>query len=205
MKKSSNSRKIRGQTSSAPYENTKELKPTEQACPKDLIAYVNRKSELQIDTYTMKMVYDSIVSTSAGGVIATTFGNSPTLDANWSSMAAAFDEYRTLAVVVEFRPYTYVNQTVTYAPITTVLDLDNSAALTGFTLAAQYSSVKEFGGNKPWKRTMLMSGSENSGYISTASAANNMWVKIYSSGNSASVDIGRITVTHYVQFRGKGI
>lgn len=153
----------------------------------------------------MRLGLDLTLTTDASGNIAINLGNNPASDSNWAAMAACFDEYRTLATVFEFKPYAVNGSILVFAPIVGVVDYDTAANLTGYTLASQYSSVKEVPGNKPLKIIALMSGSENSGFISTGSAVANTWIKIYSAGNTASTNIGRYMVTHYVQFRGKGI
>jgi len=118
-----------------------------------------------------------------------------------------FDEYRVLAMTVHFKPVRIAggSTAIIFAPLTTVIDMDNSALLTGYTLAGQYSSNKEFGGGASWKRTVFMSGVENAAFVSTASPASSWWFKVYSSGNSASLNLGRFNVTYYIQFRGLGI
>jgi len=164
------------------------------------------KMKTQTDCYTIKMVYDTSVITDGAGVYAVTYADDPSADSNWAAAASFFDEYRTLATVVKFSPnITSGGTLLTYAPFVVVNDYDSSAALTGYTLASQYSSVKEYKGNSGWTYKAVMSGLENGSFLSTASHAARWWVKTYSSGNTASTTIGRIQIQHYVQFRGKGI
>lgn len=164
------------------------------------------KSGLQQDCYTIRMDYDTTCTTDGGGVFAVTYADNPSGDSNWSSAAAFFDEYRVLVTQVKFSPnVTSGGSLFVYAPIITVTDYDSSSALTGYTLASQYSSVVEHGGNKPWTHTAYMSGTADGGFTSTASPAAKYWVKTYTSGNSVSSVLGRIHIVHWVQFRGKGI
>jgi len=189
------------------YIASSELRPDVLACPPSLPSSIERRMVNQQDLYTIKMVSDLTATSDGSGNLVATYGNLPSLGSNWSSAAAFFDEYRVLATTLEFRPNWFASgaTTVVLAPVTTVIDYDSSAALTGYTLAAQYSSVKEFRGMVPWKRTALMSGSADSGFISTASPGSTFWIKIWSAGNPVSTALGRYVFVMYVQFRGKGI
>jgi hypothetical protein len=161
----------------------------------------------QQDMHTLIGVYDNTFATTGAGVNADVYGSTPTVVSNWTALASVFDEYRVLALKLKFRKLDVhggATQTI-WAPISIVTDYDNSAASTGYTLNAQYSSVKEFGGNTNWEYTAYMSGVENANFISTASPAAAFWIKLYSSGNTASVTLGRVQLEYIIQFRGKGI
>jgi len=190
------------------WEGMVELSPDcAEVKPNDLARIrQNSLAWAQLDVYTVPMDYDTVVAADASGNWSYITSDNPNGDSNWSTSASFFDEYRTLATELTF----YANTTSggnlsTYAPIVSVVDMDNSASLTGYTLAAQYSSVKNHRGNQDFKVVAYMSGSENAGYLSTASPASRYWIKLYSSGNSASITLGRIHIRHWVQFRGKGI
>jgi hypothetical protein len=162
---------------------------------------------LQLDTFTVKATYDAGAITDSSGNYAMVIPNNASLVSNWASMQSVWDEYRVVAMSVHFRANRIAggSSVTTYAPIATVIDYDNSPALTGYTLAAQYSSNKEFGGGTSWKRTIFMSGAENAQFTSTGSPGATWWFKVYSAGNSASLSLGRFNVTYYIQFRGLGI
>lgn len=186
----------------------KELSPNiSEITKRDLSQIISMaKFATQRDCYTIKMVIDFVATTDGSGVWATVSGDDPSADSNWASAAAFFDEYRTLATTFHFAPnVTSGGSLLTYTPIAVVTDLDSSAALTGYTLASQYSSVREFKGNSGFTYLAMMTGLENATFLSTASHANRWYVKTYTSGNSASTVIGRVQICHYVQFRGKGI
>lgn len=175
--------------------------------PSDIKGLVKQlMASTQRDLYTTIMVVDNMLTTDGSGVIASAAGDAPSTDANWAAIASVFDEYRTLGTIVKFHPKKYVGSSIyTFAPIVTVIDLDTATNLTGYTLASQYSSCKEHEASQGWTRYMPMSGFENASFISTGSPASKCYVKWYSSGNTASTDLGRLQVYHVVQFRGKGI
>lgn len=156
---------------------------------------------------TVKATYDAGAICDSSGNYATAIGSNPNIIANWTAMSSVWDEYRVLAMTAHFKANTLVggSSMVTLTPMVSVIDFDNSAALTGYTLAGYYSSNKEFKGGSSWKRTAYMSGAENAVFTSTISPSSYWWVKAYSSGNSASLNLGRFNVTYYVQFRGLGI
>jgi len=160
---------------------------------------------LQQDTYTIFMDYDAVVTTDSSGNISPTYGNNPSSTSNWASIAATFDEYRVLAMQVSYKPFEFNGGNVVQAPVTTVFDYDTSAALTGYTLAAQYSSCKEVAGRAGFSRTIYMSGVENGAFNSTGSPVNTFWVKVWSSGNTINTPMYRSFLRFIVQFRGKGI
>jgi hypothetical protein len=182
-----------------------ELTPESLDSPQNIFSLYKQSQQNQQDLFTTIMVLDALVTTDGSGVYHNEVGSNPSADANWATLAAAFDEYRTLGIEVEFRPIEWNGGLIQQAPITSVIDYDNNAALTGYTLAAQYSSVIEFPGGRSFNRRALMSGAENAQFLSTASPANVYWIKFYSANNTATTNIGRLLVKHLVQFRGKGI
>jgi len=160
----------------------------------------------QLDVYTLKMIFDTPATTNSSGNLNDVFGNLPSVASNWSNIAAVFDEYRVLAMKLSFKSNFFTGGTlVSLAPIVSVVDLDTSPALTSYVFASNYSSAKEFKAMTNWSRTYLMSGTENTGFISTASPTTTAYIKVWSASNPASTLIGRYVVNYYVQFRGKGI
>lgn len=193
----------------SPDENwliNKELAPSVVDCPKSIFQKFVR-FRFQQDLYTIPMDQDITVTTDTSGVIQTVIGNLPSTASNWSTFAAAFDEYRVLAFQVKFSAYDFNGgpTTVIRAPIVVVTDYDSSTAFTTYTTASQYSSVKEYAGGVSWTYSAFMSGVENSGFISTSAPVANFWVKTWSAGNINSTSIGRFKTRYIVQFRGKGI
>jgi hypothetical protein len=151
--------------------------------------------------------YITTLSSSGAGVINSVFSNSPSAAGGWSNLASSYDEYRTLAIEVSYRPDDRYNRgvSVSTAPIYVVIDHDNNGALTTQTQASQYSSVKQFSLDDPWKIRCGMSDVAEGQFINTGSPASQYFVKMYCGGVSLSATYGDIMVSYRVQFRGKGI
>jgi hypothetical protein len=191
------------------FETKLEVAPGCQSVPLSVFNSFDQRNKTETDCYTIKMLEETTISSDSSGKWSTTnvVGSNPSSAANWSSMALVFDEYRTLAMTAELVPLDYAGgATATLrAPITGVVDLDSASALTGYTLADQYSSCKEVAGGKRIKIVSLMSGSENSQFQSTAAPTNLWYIKFYSANNSNSIVLGQLRITRWIQFRGKGI
>ncbi len=185
-----------------------ELRSGAQETPEDLLSRLDRKAwAKEVDLHTMVLREDTTLAASAGGSAALVITSTPSTSSNWSSYAGCFDEYRVLAMTVEVVPVA-LNGGSTQAvrtPIAGVVDLDNNAPLTGYTVADYYSSSKQVDGGKRFRLTGFMSGSENSTFVSTASAGPLWYIKLYTAGNTASLPLGQLRVTRYVQFRGQGL
>lgn len=161
----------------------------------------------QTDCYTTLQMWDVPVASDGGGNLATVFGNSPSNTSNWSNLAAVFDEYRVLAMRIKFSPTKQVggSSTISFAPILSVIDYDSSTAFTSYVQGLFYSSAKEVPGQTAFEKTAYMSGVENSQFLSTGAPNTTWYIKLYSSGNTASTQLGRFRVIYVIQFRGKGI
>jgi hypothetical protein len=168
----------------------------------------------QQDLYTTVFSTDGIISSTAGGVIAPVFPNTPDNPggglgscADWSSAVAVFDEYRVLAFEVEF--LSVYDQLISGATtvLSGVVDFDSSNALTSYGVADAYGSqkifsVQEYDG-KVKKMTAHMSGIENSVFTTTAFTSPQFWIKLYGSGFVVSTPIIHAFVRYRVQFRGR--
>lgn len=183
-----------------------ELSPQITECPPNIWSTLSRARKQQ-DLYTILMSRDDVLASSASGVLATVYANDPSVTSAWSSIAAVFDEFRVLAFRVIYRPHRYDGGTLgtVRAAVAVVTDYDTPTALTGYLLANQFSSCKEYNGGTNFEYAAFMSGSENSGFISTGSPSPSFWVKLYSAGNSTSTSLGHAMAEYVVQFRGKGI
>lgn len=203
MKNNKKSRKPR-KTSPKGFQ---ELSPVTLQCSLGLLQKVDNKALKQQDLHTVRLVYELPCNTDGSGVLATVFGSNPSNCAGWSNLAAVYDEYRTLAVRVKFRPLRFSTgaSTITLAPIASALDYDTATAFASYASAALYSSFKEHTAAAAWTRTILMSGAENAQFFTSSSPTNAMYIKLYSSNNTISLLIGRFEAEYYVQFRGKGI
>lgn len=156
---------------------------------------------------TLRLGFDQAVTTDGSGALATVISNSPVQAQNWLSYAATFEEHRVLAFRVEFDPLWIAggSTAATLAPIASVVDRTDSTALTGYGLAERYSSHKKTPGQKRFHQLVTMTGTEESDFHPTSAPTANNWIKFYSSGNTASLTIGRLNVVLLIQFRGLGI
>ncbi len=153
--------------------------------------------------HTVRLAFDSAVTADGSGGYATVFSNSPVQAQNWANYAAVFDSYRVLCYKITFEPFWTVN--VTFAPMASVIDRSDSTALTSYGLAERYDSHHKAAGKAAWTQMANMSGVSTADFVSTASPAANLWIKTYSSGNTASLTFGRMNCEMLVQFRGVGI
>lgn len=170
----------------------------------------------QQDCYTTVLTIDGVMATDSGGQFNPVFSSSPNAPGGglaacpgWSSLAAVFDEFRTLAFEIEF--LSVYDQLISGASnvLTTVLDYDANTALTSYATADNYGSQKNFSiqeyDGKTKKRKILMSGAENSTFQNTATAAAYFWIKCYSANLVVSTQVVHMFVRYRVQFRGRGI
>ncbi len=153
--------------------------------------------------HTVRLGFDQAITTDGSGAIATVISNSPVQAQNWSNYAAVFDSYRVLAFGVEYDPFWTVN--CTFAPVASVIDRSDATALTSYGLAERYESHKKAHGKEGFKQLVNMSGSEEGLFIQTSAPVANNWIKLYSSGNTASFTMARLDCVLIVQFRGVGI
>jgi hypothetical protein len=182
-----------------------ELPASDLEMPPSLLGQWLTYGRYQTDTYTTRLAYEASVSSDASGVWHAELGNSPTGFSNWASYAATFDEYRILGAELQFHPVEYNGQLVNQAPIVAVVDLDDATALTSYLLGARYPSSIEANGGRPFKLRYHMSGAENAQFVSTNAPVTTQWFKTYSTGNSASTQLGRVFIKFIVQFRAAGI
>jgi len=155
----------------------------------------------------MLICVDLPLSSDAGGVINSVFGSFATSPAAWTNAIALFDEYRTLGMEVCYVPNDRYNRGVSVytAPLYTVTDYDNSAALASYAGAASYASMRPRSLDVPWRHKALMSGVENSLFINTNAPVSTIFVKLYSTGLTVSTAYGRILIYLRIQFRGRGV
>jgi len=170
----------------------------------------------QQDCYTTILAIDGVLATDGAGQFNPVFSSSPAAPGGglaacpgWSSLAAVFDEFRTLAFEIEF--LSVYDQLISGASnmMTTVLDYDTNTALTSYGTADNYGSQKNFSiqeyDGKVKKRKILMSGPENSGFQNTATAAALFWIKCYAASLAVSSQVLHMIVRYRIQFRGRGV
>jgi hypothetical protein len=156
--------------------------------------------------HSLQLVNEFQLTSNSGGVINNVFPSSPNGCADWSSLALVFDEYRTLGFQVEFYPDNrYTKVTTNCTPLVCVVDRDNAAALTTYTIGAQYESCKFESVEDPWIRKVKMNGIEDSGFVNTTSPVPTFYIKLYGQNESVSTTYGLIIIRYLVQFRGVGV
>jgi len=168
----------------------------------------------QQDLYTTLLASDGLLSSDAGGLMEQVYSSRPDVPggglgacAGWSSIAAVFDEYRTLGFEVEYVPFDRYNRGVSVftVPLIGVIDYDNSGALTSYSTADNYSSARFLSLDLPWKVIIRMSGIENSSFINTGSTSPLFWIKLFGNNMTVSTNYGKVFVRFRVQFRGRGV
>jgi hypothetical protein len=157
------------------------------------------------------MEYDMIIGEQmdvvySSGVINNVFSTDPSTAPDWSSLQAEFDEFRVLAMEVHWVPRNkYDYSTLTPRPtIFSIVDhSDGVAALSSYDTAVQYESAVLHSTADEFKTRWSMSGTDEAGYIPTASPSPVGSVKYYSSYSGATGTAARVHIVRRVQFRGK--
>jgi hypothetical protein len=185
----------------------RELSPNAMICPMGLIEVYKHSYRNQLDTHTFLLMSEFVETSSVAGVLNDIYSNDPSgaALAQWTSLAAVFDEYRVLCMEICFVPYTFNGGLVTQGPIATCIDYDNASALTSYGQAASYSSFREYAGGKGFFVKAWMDGAEDAKFVDCAAPTFSFVVKLYSTGNTASTTVGRVRIYNLVQFRGKGL
>jgi len=171
---------------------------------------VNR-AELGADqTVIVVSTYASDLASSVGAVIANVYGNDPSSLDDWSSLVAAWAEYRVLGTMFEFYPQNKYSKTTTLTrPLCHVISRDSSSALSGYGIAAAYDSFIMLSlddetkhGSKDYPAPIArMTSTDESDFLSTASPSAKWWHKLYADTVSASTTYGLVFITYRIQFR----
>jgi hypothetical protein len=141
------------------------------------------------------------------GIGANVYGSSPSSSQQWSSLNDVWDEFRVLALKVEFsRTFASGSTNYVWKPMMVVCDRNDATALNSYNTTSRFESLEMHpGASEKWSKMMAMIGVEDSGFQSTDSPSSVYWIKTYTFGNSASFTIGTVVTTYLVQFRGRGI
>jgi len=160
----------------------------------------------EADLHTLVLTQEFLLTSSAGGVLATVVSDNPNAAANWSNLVNVFDEYRVLAIEFLYVPNNRYSKTVTVTtPLLIVVDHDNNAALSSYSGAAQYASCKSFALDDPFKFRAQMSEVSEASFINTTAPTSRYYIKCYSTGLTVSTSYGVVILTFRVQFRGTGV
>jgi len=160
-----------------------------------------------LHTVTLSLT-GTVTSDSGGAIVPLAFSSDPTGASNWSSFANCFDEYRTLAMSVQYWPNDRYDPGLTQhqRPIATVVDHNGSAAMSSYAQAAGFESFEMKSTGDPWGRKAFMNGIGEAEFNNTSgSPADAYYVKLYASNLGISSEYGRYMVLWRVQFRGHGI
>jgi len=169
---------------------------------------IPRVFAMQRKTNTELMIQETGFSSDAGGLMTTVFGSSPSAASNWSGWQSCYDEFRTLALTVQYVPNDRYNRGVSVftAPLSMVCDMDNSGSLASYTQAAQYGSDVFKSLDTPWKIHLKMSGVTDAQWSNTSPGTTSFfWIKCYAAGLTASTQYGLLLIYRLVEFRGAGI
>jgi hypothetical protein len=162
------------------------------------------------DIVAQLLVYGTL-ATSVGGVLATVFDDysQASTSPQWAEYLALYSEYRILSMDLEIVPWNKYNMPITtnLAPIVTVEDRQNATALASYSDACGFSETLLL--HEPStriRRVVRMQGTGEAEFTSSAtspSTEDRYYLKLYSSGNTASTTIYDYINRLMVQFRNK--
>lgn len=160
----------------------------------------------QLSQVVMLIGYQTTLSSDGTGTINNVFSSGSVNSVNnWSYLAGAWDEFRVLAMEVEFIPWNRYNWgTKTLTAIATVVDQNDATTLTSINAATNYESCRFHSLSDPFKTQAHMAGTTDGSWKDTGSPSSNFWIKYYGANNSASTSFGTCHVVFRVQFRGSG-
>jgi len=159
---------------------------------------------------------DDCVSSGAGVIVGAVSTN-PNGTANWADWVQVFDEFRVLAVEVEFFPRNRYSKTTTVCvPGYAAIDHSDSTAPSGATELQEHESCRimsledpwtdrtDFAGSKQPSLKWRMNGIEESQFLNTSSFTQVPGaIKYYFSNLSNSTIYGLFFTNYIVQFRGQ--
>ena len=147
------------------------------------------------------------LTSDGAGIIDLVIGDSPAGAPDWSSWSAIYDEYRVLGWEVSFIPANqYTKLSTVCQPLLGVIDRADGTALSAYTVAVQYGSVKDLSLENKWKLTTKLAGStEEAQFSRTGAPSTKTWMKFFANGLTASTNYGLYIVRRRVQFRARAI
>lgn len=145
-----------------------------------------------------------IVSSGAGAIVTAIDKDPSSVAPEWASWVALFDEYRVLAMEVNYVPRNEYLGSITLMPsVIAAVDHDDATTPPTFASVFSKSSSKICNMAQPWKMTWRMSGNpDNTWSDLNAPATGKGSIKIYNAGTfSNSTTYGDILIRWRVQFR----
>lgn len=175
------------------------------------IRFSEPRGSVDNDSVVILMLNSATLSSSASGTLTTVFDSQTQMAAcaDLTQYQLLYSEFRLLAIEIDYMPTQYINTTggIIRDAIYCVQDRQSATALASVADALGYSStLSVHQGGSPFTCAMKMSGPGESTWISTASspaAADRLYVKLYSIGNTASVTLGTYLARVVVQFRNR--
>jgi len=159
----------------------------------------------QEDLHTTAFSAEFNLASSVGSQIQFVLTSDPsTLVSDWASLAASFEESRTLAIELAFYPSNRYNKTTTTTrPILLLVDRNNGGVIGNYNAGSTHVSARIKSLEDPWKITAKMQGADEAQWTSTSGPTARYWIKTYADGLSASTEYGLCIATYRVQFRGR--
>ncbi len=161
------------------------------------------------DVSTVLVPFETALSSDSSGNVSQVFSNDPNNSAYWTTLYSNFEQYRVLGVRMHFVPNSVHGGTTTIykSPLIYVTDFDSSAALTSYGLARTFSNHREVESTKPFTVFAVEDDSNIAEWndVVTATPINSFWIKMFGTGFTASMALGRITIDYIVQFKGRGV
>ena len=172
--------------------------------------YKLQRTAVQNDLMTMQFQYIGTLTASGGGVLSSVLDSYAQLTSSpdFSSAANLYAEYRVLSMHTQCEPWNKYNTptTTTLAPVYTAIDRQDNTAIASLSAAANYGSIAIHAPSSKITRGMKMTGTGEALWVGTSgapSADNRMYLKFYSSGNTASITMYDYLTVIIVQFKGR--
>ena len=162
----------------------------------------------ELDTFQIN--FAATLTSSGTGTLTTVFnpGTQVTSSPDWTNIQNLYEEYRILSWEFECVPWTPYTRPTTdvLSPVYSVIDRQTATALASLADAVGYGSCKMHMPAKPIKRTARMQGADESEWISTSTTPAStalFYLKLYSSGNSNSINLYDYKMIYLVQVKGR--
>jgi hypothetical protein len=164
------------------------------------------KEREEINTVTTVIGFDTVLASTAGGVVNSVFDNSASSlgnTAEWATLIQSWAEYRVLLMHFEYFPVNRYSKvtTVTYPGIL-VVDRVSNAALSSIIDGMNHSSSKVLSLEDPTTISISMNGTDEAAWRPTNGSAY-AFIKFYASSLTVSTNYGIVYIWYRVQFRGK--
>lgn len=155
---------------------------------------------------TVNLTLDGPITSSAGGVVSPVFSSNDVLNSpSWASFAALYNEFRVLAVGVQFIPNAEnsVVPATDYAPIYEVDYRADQTALVSYSDASSFASMRSHSVNRKWMSTARMAAVEEASFLAVTSGGSTepYGLKWYGEGFTVATTYGRYREIFLVQFR----